>query len=217
MVEGKKRGGGPKTAEGRGRSSRNSTQHGLRATKIVLLPDESQEEYDEMVAGWRNQFLPADYQEEKLVETLILNDWLHRRALRRLLSVEAAVVGADGLDPTQWTSERRHRMELAERYKNSTERAFHKAWSVLPGLRKDLMRLQDQKSRLKLQLDIFKLNKASEKAIQRRAKKRGEERVQPPKAILFYQEGLEGKVMREEWVDGKVVEKEVLVEEDELS
>jgi hypothetical protein len=140
MAEEKKRGGGPKTPEGRARSSRNATQHGLRATKVLLLPDESQEEYDEMVAGWRKQFLPADYQEEKLVETLILNDWLHRRAFRWLLAIEAAVVSADGPDPTQWTSERRHRMELAQRYKNSAERSFHKAWSVLQGLRKDIMR-----------------------------------------------------------------------------
>ena len=142
MAERKKRGGGPKTVEGRARSSRNSTQHGLRSTKVVLLKDESREEYDEMVSGWREQFLPADYQEEKLVETLILNDWLHRRALRWLLAVEAAVVDADGPDPIQWTNERRHRMELAQRYKNSTERAFHKAWSVLQGLRKDIMRLE---------------------------------------------------------------------------
>ncbi len=80
MAEEKKRGGGPKTTEGWALSSRNATQYGFPATKVLLLPDESQEEYDEMVAGWRKQFQPADYQEEKLVETLILNDWLHRRA-----------------------------------------------------------------------------------------------------------------------------------------
>ena len=32
-----------------------------------------------------------------------------------LLAMEAAVVSAGGPDPTQWTSERRHRMELAQR------------------------------------------------------------------------------------------------------
>ena len=133
--------------------------------------------------------------------------------LRWLLAVEAAVVSADGLDPTQWTSELRHRMELAQRYKNSTERAFHKAWSVLQGLRKDIMRLDDLKAKLKLQLDIFKLNKVREKADQRREKRWEEERGQPPKAIIFCQDGLEGKVIREEQVDGKVVKREeVLLE-----
>jgi hypothetical protein len=178
---------------------------------VLLLPDESQEEYDEMVAGWTNQFLPADYQEQKLVETLILNDWLHRRALRWLLAVEAAVVTTDGLDPTQWTSERRHRMELAQRYKNSTERAFHKAWSVLQGLRKDIMRLEDQKSRLKLQLDLLKLKQARERAEQRAKKKEEEERVEPPKAILFYQEGLENKAVWKEYVDGELVKQEEIL------
>ena len=113
----------------------------------------------------------------------------------------------------QWTSERRHRMELAQRYKNSTERAFHKAWRVLQGLRKDIMRLDDLKAKLKLQLDIFKLNKVREKADQRREKRWAEERVQPPKAIIFSQDGLEGKVIREEQVDGQLVKREeVLLE-----
>jgi len=91
-------------------------------------------------------------------------------------------------------------MELAQRYKNSTERAFHKAWRVLQGLRKDIMRLDDQKAKLKLQLDIFKLNKVREKVDQRRKKKQEAEQVRPPKAILFYQEGLEGKVVKREEV-----------------
>ena len=167
-----------------------------------------------MVAGWKNQFLPADYQEEKLVDTLILNDWLHRRALRWLLAVEAAVVEADGPDPMQWTSERRHRMELAQRYKNSAERAFHKSWSVLQGLRKDIMRVEDQK--FKLQLEIIKLNKAREKAEQQPEKEQKEEPEEPPKAIVIYQNGLEGQVIRDERVGGKVVKREVLEDEDEI-
>ncbi len=212
MAEEKKRGGGPKTPEGRARSSRNATQHGLRATKVLLLPDESQEEYDEMVAGWRKQFLPADYQEEKLVETLILNDWLHRRAFRWLLAIEAAVVSADGPDPTQWTSERRHRMELAQRYKNSAERSFHKAWSVLQGLRKDIMRADDQKAKLRLQLDIFKLNKAREKVDRRREKRWEEDARKPPRVVIFKQKNLHGEAVRKEYQNGKLVDqKEIFV------
>jgi hypothetical protein len=105
-------------------------------------------------------------------------------------------------------------MELAQRYKNSTERAFHKAWSVLQGLRKDIMRLEDQKA--KLQLEIFKLRKAGEKAKRRREKEREEERVEPPKAIVIYTDGPEGKVIREERVAGKVVKREVLEDDEEL-
>ena len=88
-------------------------------------------------------------------------------------------------------------MELAQGYKNSTERAFHKAWSVLQGLRKDIMRMDDQKSRLKLQLDILKLKQARERA-ETRAKKKEEELVEPPRAIIFCQEGLENIAVRKE-------------------
>ena len=125
--------------------------------------------------------------------------------MRWLLAVEAAVVDSDGPDPMEWTSERRHRMELAQRYKNSAERAFHKAWSVLQGLRKDIMRVEDQK--FKLQLEICKLNKAREKTEQQRENEREEEVVEPPKMIVIYTDP-DGKVIRDERVGGKVVKRE---------
>jgi hypothetical protein len=57
------------------------------------------------------------------------------------------------------------------------------------------------------------LNKVRQKADDRREKRWEEERVQAPKVIVFYQEGLEGKVIREEQVDGKLVKREeVLLE-----
>ena len=72
------------------------------------------------------------------------------------------------------------------------------------------MRLEDQKSRLKLQLDLLKLKQARERAEQR-AKKKEEERVEPPKAILFYQEGLENKAVWKEYVDGELVKQEEIL------
>jgi hypothetical protein len=105
----------------------------------------------------------------------------------------------------QWTSERRHRMELAQRYKSSAERAFHKAWSVLQGLRKDIMRVEDQK--FKLQLEIIKLNKAHEKTEQQREKEPEEEPVKSTKMIVIYTDP-DGKVIRDERVGGKVVKRE---------
>jgi hypothetical protein len=105
-----RRGGGPKTPEGKQRSSQNSTRHGLRAKKIRLLPDEDQGEYEEMVAGWNKQWRPEDYQEHKLVETLIHNDWMHWRAERWLMETEASIVEQSGLDPMNWTAEQEHEL-----------------------------------------------------------------------------------------------------------
>ena len=44
----------PVTEEGKATSSRNSLRHGLRA-KAVVLPDESQEEFDELREAFRRK------------------------------------------------------------------------------------------------------------------------------------------------------------------
>ncbi len=113
-----------KTPEGKANSSKNALKHGMRAQSVLILPGETQEEYDKVVSGWNEYWEPADYQEEKLVETLIRNDWMHRRAQRWHLAAEAGAVGEDGLGPMDWTAEQRHNMELTQRYKTSAERAF---------------------------------------------------------------------------------------------
>jgi hypothetical protein len=134
MAEEKKHGGGPKTTEGKARSRQNSTRHGLRATSAWLLPDETQEEFDAVEAGWNQQFQPSDFQQQTLVKSLVLNDWLRRRAERWLLTTEAAVIAASGPNPLDWTAEQRQRMELGQRYKGTADRAFHRTLSLLQKL-----------------------------------------------------------------------------------
>jgi hypothetical protein len=72
------------------------------------------------------------------------------------------------------------------------------------------MRVDDQKSRLKLQLELLKLKQARERAEQR-AKKKEEERVEPPKAIIFCQEGLEDRAVWNEYVNGELVKREEIL------
>lgn len=139
---------GPKTPEGKENSSQNSTKHGLRAKKLVILPDESQEDYDGIEQGWRDEFEPEGYQEERLVNNLVFNDWLLMRAQRRVMEVEAAI-GEEGLP----TAERQHELELMLRYKTTVERAFYRAWEALRGLRKDIMRDRRETEKLGKQVD----------------------------------------------------------------
>ncbi len=151
--------GGPNTPEGREKSSWNSTTHGLRAKKVRLLGDETQDQYDAVVEGWSKQFEPADYQEEKLVETLIFNDWMHQRAQRWLLEGEASMVERFGVDPLHWPGEQRHSLELVQRYKTTAERAFYRSWSALQGLRKDIMRENDKNLDMRFELERLKMQK----------------------------------------------------------
>ncbi len=191
-----------KTPEGKARSSKNSTKHGVRSKNVLILPDESQEDYDRVVRGWNEHWEPADYQEEKLVETLIQNDWLHRRAQRWQLATEARVVGENGFDPMDWTAEERHKMELAQRYKTTAERAFYRAWSALQGLGKDIMRENKDFEAMRLENAKYKLREEAQKLKAEQAepksgaKASARTQVRPPKRKKI--------ALLEQWVEIEV-------------
>jgi hypothetical protein len=97
---------------------------------MLLLAGESEETYQETRRGWLKSFEPTGYHEERLVEQVILNDWLLRRANRRMLEAEAAVDAENYED----------RIERVQRYKTSAERAFYRALAAVESLRKDQLR-----------------------------------------------------------------------------
>ena len=148
----------PTTPEGKDISSKNATKHGIFSQRVIL-EDESQKEYDRLVDGWYEQWEPADFQEYKLVNTLIRNDWWHQRAERRLLEAEAHIADKSGVNPQDWTAEEQHLLEKMQRYKTTTERAFYRAWSALQGLRKDVMRENKENSKLRVQNECLLIEK----------------------------------------------------------
>jgi len=75
---------GPVTPEGKARSSANSRKHGLTSASI-MLPDESAEHYQLLLADYMDRFQPQDGVEADLVETMVAARW----RLRRLLEIEA--------------------------------------------------------------------------------------------------------------------------------
>ena len=72
---------GPKTEEGKLRSSQNSLQHGMHA-RTIILPGESQEEYDQLRDEYLDQFNPAGPAEKHEVETLYNAEFRIRRMRR---------------------------------------------------------------------------------------------------------------------------------------
>lgn len=68
---------GPKTAEGKARSSRNAMRHGLLAKRIMPLlgSDGERQEYEQHLQGLRAEFDPQTQTELNLVET-IARDWV---------------------------------------------------------------------------------------------------------------------------------------------
>lgn len=69
---------GPKTEEGKLRSSQNALKSGLYSKAEVLIT-ESREAYDQLIADFYEEFAPATPQEASLVDALIRYEWLTRR------------------------------------------------------------------------------------------------------------------------------------------
>ncbi len=78
---------GPRTEEGKQRSSQNSLKHGLFA-KTIVLSGESQKEFDTLREGFMKEYAPVEPSECEMVNTLAETQW----RLNRLRHLEAAAM-----------------------------------------------------------------------------------------------------------------------------
>src|SRR5690242_6931640 len=81
------RSGGPRTAEGRARSSMNALKHGLSA-KTLLFPNESSVQFAEILDAYHDCLRPQNQVEAGLVAQLAAARW----RLRRVWRYETAVL-----------------------------------------------------------------------------------------------------------------------------
>ncbi len=69
---------GPTTEEGKHAASRNSLNHGFNSKRIVL-PGESQGEFDELLASYLDEHQPATPTERTLIENMAVARWRRQR------------------------------------------------------------------------------------------------------------------------------------------
>jgi len=81
---------GPRTAEGKARSSRNALKHGLTSTEAVLQ-EEAAEDFEALRQGFMDERRPVGETEETLVETMAMATWKLRRVWRMEPEVFAAL------------------------------------------------------------------------------------------------------------------------------
>lgn len=87
--ENARRSTGPRTADGKAKSSQNAMKHGLRA-QATVLPDENLEDFQFLVSGLEDQFQPQTALEWNLLRQLADAEW----RMRRVSCIEAAVFAA---------------------------------------------------------------------------------------------------------------------------
>ena len=121
---------GPKSDEGKAKSSLNRLSHGL-TSNATIVADEDPEEFIALLYDLMGEYEPATPTEQILVEKMALNQWLSLRGFRlqgeafldlKLMSDSFAIPKTLG---------------LLIRYQTSAERTFHKAHNELVKTQKE--------------------------------------------------------------------------------
>ncbi len=120
---------GPRSAEGKLASSRNSLKHGL-ASGEMIIPGESPAALEALLHDLLKEHQPANATEELLVTEMAQSWWLTQRAIR----FQNECFTETGVDEK--------RLSLFLRYQTTHERAFHKALNTLTRLKQSRARQQ---------------------------------------------------------------------------
>jgi hypothetical protein len=71
---------GPKTPEGKAKSSQNAVKHGLHTSRMFVLTNETPEAWDEMQKAWNDKLQPRDEAERLVVLDIAHAQWRICRA-----------------------------------------------------------------------------------------------------------------------------------------
>src|SRR5216684_7501821 len=116
---------GPRTPEGRARSSQNARTHGLTARDLVIAPDEL-EEFEELRNDYQTAVLPQDAIQQSEFELLVGAAW----NLRRIRRMEVRACS----DTTRTADQLEKDLDRLVRYKTCIERTFHRSLKELKAL-----------------------------------------------------------------------------------
>src|SRR6202035_3284326 len=98
---------GPRTKAGKAVSSRNSTTHGC-CSKQLIIEGESQEEFDELLADWMEDYRPRGKSARMMVQDAAEAQWLVLRNRNRYNELEASLQDRSALE---WTEEDHKEMQ----------------------------------------------------------------------------------------------------------
>jgi hypothetical protein len=115
---------GPRTDEGKAKSSRNATRHGLTGKKVVINGEDEQA-YESLRRDLLNAYEPANAAEAMLVDEIAQSFWRLQRA--RALEAEQFNLCCAGADPIIGFNSGNADFERLRRYMTSIERAYHRA------------------------------------------------------------------------------------------
>jgi hypothetical protein len=124
---------GPRTDQGKARSSQNARTHGLTAAQLVIAA-EGRQEFDELHAQLQAEIRPQGALQQILFDQLVASAWNLRRIRRMEAELTASVATyLDVLDNPVLTA----KLDRLARHQTSNERSFHRSLRELKSLQTD--------------------------------------------------------------------------------
>jgi hypothetical protein len=127
---------GPRTPEGKARSSKNALKHGLRAQKYVVLPQEDAAEFAQFQAELLEELAPVGVMQTVLARRIVIAAWRLARADRmeaEVLEARAWAGASPGLALIRDGNGTRS-IETLVRYRNAAMAEFTRALRTLQAL-----------------------------------------------------------------------------------
>ena len=130
--ENAKKSTGPTSEEGKEKVSSNAIQHGL-CGRFRVLPNENQDEYNDLVRRFLEAEQPADQVERELVAKMARHTWLSERSIRFqeacfLFQPQTPEQAKSGATPVSFDVKQ---LELHLRYQAAHDRAYQRASNEL--------------------------------------------------------------------------------------
>ncbi len=128
---------GPKTAEGKARSSQNAIKHGLRARRWVLLGGESEAEFKRLEAALIEEWAPEGVTQSLLVQQIAAAAWRLGRAEQietQVITTNTMGTGSRSLGLAVIRDCNNPRaLDTLIRYRGSAQAEFYRALRTLEG------------------------------------------------------------------------------------
>jgi hypothetical protein len=120
---------GPRTPEGKTRSSQNASKHGLTAREVIIAAGE-QEEFDDLLANYRADVKPQGAIQQTLFNQLVAAAW----NLRRIGRMESELCGQASIQDLLSNHDLQNQLDRLARHQTRIERCFHRCLKELKTL-----------------------------------------------------------------------------------
>ena len=118
---------GPRTPQGKSRSSQNARTHGLTAAELII-GTEDREQFEAMLAGFQSDVAPQGAIQQTLFDSLVAAAW----KLRQIRRMETELCSrADTLLDLLHDNELQSKLDRLARHHSRIERTFHRSLKEL--------------------------------------------------------------------------------------